>query len=403
MRWSKPLVAVLAVLTAAAMGSARGAYGQQQPQAVAPPPASPGAGAETEPSKADPFQVPDGTPEQLLEYALGLRSVRPESADPAALEDFRKRLFGAVLQSADKILAQQAPEQIALEAVQLKVAALVGLASSGDTQAAAALASLPADLEKAGKATLAARARTLLLMHQVQQAAFGRQENPPELVDQVAKHLAAVALGPAEVQLAMLTAQLYERTGQRQSALRAYSEFGKLLAASPDERIAELGQMMSGTARRLDLPGNALELEGTTVDGATFNWSHYKGKVVLVMFWATWCGPCRRELPVVLENYQAYHERGFDVVGISVDDDKASLDSFLGEQKLPWTVVFDKAAGKAGMALRYGVFAIPQTILVGRDGKVIATDVRGRELRSQLENLIGPAETPPSPSTSQGS
>jgi len=348
--------------------------------------------AQAEQAKTDPFQVPDGTPEQLLEYIQSLRTVRPEALDPDSLDRFRKKLLGAVLEAAEKILAQQAPEKIALEAVQLKIAALAGLAATGDQKAAAALKTFPADLEKAGKPKLATRATTLLLLRQLEEAMAAPAEKLPALVDQVAKHLGKGTIGRAEVQLAMLTSRLCEATGQQQLALRAYTEFGKLFSANSDEQIARIGNLMSGTARRLGLPGKTIELEGTTTAGDPFDWSKYKGKVVLVMFWATWCGPCRQELPVVLENYQTYHDRGFDVVGISVDEDREALDNFLAEQKLPWTVVFDNAAGQDSMANRYGVFAIPQSILVGRDGKVISVEVRGAELRKQLEELIGPAE-----------
>ncbi len=406
MSWNKQWAAVLVALTMVATGIAQIANGQQQPPAPASPPAAPSVKApdtaqpaEAEKEKVDPFEVPDGTPEQLIEYVQGLRNVRPESLDPDTVQQFRKRLLGAVLQAAEKILAQEAPEQIAMEALQLKVAALSALESLGDAQAAAALASLPADLEKQGKAKLAATAQTMLLTQRLQ-AAFGQPaEKLPALVDQIEKHLAKVSVGREEARLAMLTGRLCEMTGQQELALQAYEHLGKILAANPEEQIAELGELMSGTARRLKLPGNPMQLEGTTIGGKPLDWSQYKGKVVLVMFWATWCGPCRRELPEVLDNYQAYHERGFDVVGISVDRDKEALDTFLAEQKLPWTVVFDNAAGKKGMAFRYGVMSIPQTILVGRDGKVISTEVRGNELRKHLEKLIGPVESTESPAS----
>ena len=85
---------------------------------------------------------------------------------------------------------------------------------------------------------------------------------------------------------------------------------------------------------RLGLVGKPLTLEGTTVEGKPFDWAKYKGKIVLVDFWATWCGPCRK-LVNIEKNYEAYHGRGFDVVGISVDRDRGELDKYLKETSTP--------------------------------------------------------------------
>src|SRR6185436_18175660 len=106
------------------------------------------------------------------------------------------------------------------------------------------------------------------------------------------------------------------------------------------------------------------DVTGKTVGGEHFDWKKYRRKVVLVDFWATWCGPCLGELPNIRKMHEAYKDRGFEVVAISIDSKRDALESFLEKRKLPWLCLHEKdATGKQPMAIQYGVFAIPLAIL----------------------------------------
>jgi len=142
----------------------------------------------------------------------------------------------------------------------------------------------------------------------------------------------------------------------------------------------------AGAERLLALRGKPLELAGAVLDGTPFDQASLAGKVVLVDFWATWCGPCVAEIPRVRALYDRYHDRGFDVVGIGLDEDPADLAAFVAKHEIPWPIIHDRRSddGRPPLAERYGIAAIPTMILVGRDGRVVSVEARGRRLEELL-------------------
>lgn len=137
------------------------------------------------------------------------------------------------------------------------------------------------------------------------------------------------------------------------------------------------------------LMGQNLELEGVTLDGRRLNMGDYRGKVVLVDFWATWCGPCRAEIPNILANWQKFHASGFEVIAISVDSDLDDLREFVAAERPPWTVIADRhPLNRNSMGSKYGITGIPAFILIGADGKVAAVNCRGDRLGQALAKLL---------------
>jgi len=133
----------------------------------------------------------------------------------------------------------------------------------------------------------------------------------------------------------------------------------------------------------LPLPFTARDLSGQrlTLD-------QYRGKVVLLDFWATWCGPCVGEMPNVIATYHKYHAQGFDVVGISLDQDQSILKSFIRRNKMPWRQVFDGQGWESKVPRAYGVSAIPFGLLLGRDGRIVAVGARGPRLTIAIRQAL---------------
>jgi len=123
--------------------------------------------------------------------------------------------------------------------------------------------------------------------------------------------------------------------------------------------------------------------------GNPFKLSQVKGKYILLDFWASWCGPCREENPNLVATYQRFKAKGFTVLGVSLDDDKASWLAAVKKDQLSWDNVSDLKGDKNAVSLMYGINAVPSNFLIDQNGIIIAKNLRGKALDEKLERLLG--------------
>ena len=135
------------------------------------------------------------------------------------------------------------------------------------------------------------------------------------------------------------------------------------------------------------LIGKPLDIQFKAVDGREVNLANLRGKVVLIDFWATWCPPCIKEVPNVKSAYEKLHSRGFEIIGISSDDKKQALLSFVEQNKLEWPQYFEESGGDNKFAQQFGIEEIPTMWLVDKQGKLREIDAV-QNLAERVEKLL---------------
>lgn len=173
-----------------------------------------------------------------------------------------------------------------------------------------------------------------------------------------------------------------ELHGKLKEARAGYERLATNYRTAPPARRA------IGALRRLSLVGKPLTITGDAFGGGTIDTQRYRGKVLLVIFWATWCQPCTEDLPQIKALYEQYQRHGFEVLGVNIDSPGAPIQQYIDQYKVPWPHIHEDGGLESRPAVEFGVISVPTMILAGRDGNVVTVSASVDELKKSLPDLL---------------
>ncbi|MBW3597987.1 MAG: redoxin family protein [Planctomycetes bacterium] len=319
---------------------------------------------------------------ELVEYLLDMQD------KPRVIQQ-RPGFAEAIAEAADRVLAaEDAKEKYQVLAALAKIKHLHDRASFGDEKCDAALAAFVEKMEDDPRDKIAAEVKFL----QLERRALEADKLDAAQIDELLAELKAYfeehreTLSAKHLRMASAAVGAINQIEDGDTREKHFNAFGSLFAASDDRELARYGKQLSAEAPASSLVGKTLELSGATELGTPLDWEAYRGKVVVVDFWAAWCGPCRRATPAVKAFHEQHRDAAFDVVGVNLDRDQEALTQYLDEHKLPWTNIVGKDAGE--LAKKCGVRGIPTFVLVGRHGKVLEVGHSFEAMQEKIEELL---------------
>ncbi len=373
---------------------------------------------QAQPSAAEPAQTPAGAPnaeaaQQALDAKLESLAALPENASPEEMLQFvesawqtpikassnqeanimKIHVLGQIIAGSEQILAaEKVEEEIALGAVQNKMQALGVLSQAGDPTAPQRAMALARDLAEDERPKLAREGKLILLSSQLRSVPEMSEKEREEFATTLVSLFSQGSLTERELEIANITATLFEQSDDYPAAAKVLKAMAEQIKKSDSPEVRARLAEFEGGARRMALPGKPLEVSGETLAGKELSIKDLKGKVVLVQYWASWCTYCLQETPHIKQMYEKYHDQGFEVVGVNLDEARGRADQIVQQLELPWPQLFSEDPNALGMenpnAARYGVNGIPLCILVDREGNVVSLQARGGNLVDELAKLF---------------
>tara|TARA_B100000470_G_scaffold200336_1_gene171941 strand:- start:1374 stop:3200 length:1827 start_codon:yes stop_codon:yes gene_type:complete len=170
-----------------------------------------------------------------------------------------------------------------------------------------------------------------------------------------------------------------------------YSKLARQYARTP------AGERAAGALVRLDLKGKPLVVTGRSLANTTVRSDAYRGKVLLVVYWATWCKPCTEELPALQALYAEYRARGFEIMGVNLDLDRTPVPAYISSHRITWATLHEAGGLDSRLARQLGILSLPTMVLIDRRGTVVSSETTLADLKTELPKLLGTTTTGTAP------
>jgi thiol-disulfide isomerase/thioredoxin len=207
-------------------------------------------------------------------------------------------------------------------------------------------------------------------------------------------------LTSADLQMIILAGQNLEQLEDLTSARDAYIQFAEILEGKKDDSLTEFISLIKANGRRLELIDKPLQLKGSTTNDQEFDIQSLKDKYVVVCFWASFSPPALKEMNSLKKVYESYHEKGFEIVSICMDEDQAQAKTLMDESKWPWIQLWDRSEKfDRPISLELGISSVPSMIFLDKENKVTSLDINSSILQNGLKELFAPPAPADSPAT----
>lgn len=327
---------------------------------------------------------PSPVVQRLLDDLEKLDAASARASTPkeqARLQAQRADLLEQIAQKADR------PEDRVLWLRQLADTVSAAVQSGSYPDGAKRLKSLFERLQKTeGSEDLAAyvRFRQLTadygLSLQAEKADFGKIQS--EWLKNLETYVKDYPDGPDTSEALLQLAIAQEFAGQEAEAKKWYGQITKRFPQTPAGRKAH------GALTRLDSVGKQIKLTGKSPSGKPIDLAQYRGRVVLIQYWATWCEPCKADMADLKELVAKYGRSGFEIIGVNLDTSREAMAKYLAENRLPWPQIHEDGGLDSRPANELGILTLPTMILIGPDGKVLNRSIRVTELDRELKRII---------------